>query len=85
MDDLLLQSKIGNRLLAAQLRGTMEQHELVRLLMTTGASDRDIADILDTTRATVSVTKGRLRKKAAKKAAKKSAKKASGKTMSEDA
>lgn len=60
-DDLLTQAKVTNRLLAAQLRDRMTQKELVELLMTTGASDREIADVLDTTPATVAVTKQRLR------------------------
>ncbi len=63
IEDLLTQAKITNRLLAAQLRATWAQKDLVRLLMTTGATDREIADVLDTTPATVSVTKQRLKKK----------------------
>lgn len=61
IDALLSQAKITNRLLAAQLRDRMSQKELVKLLMTTDASDKDIADILDTTPGTISVTKQRLR------------------------
>lgn len=60
-DGLLAQAKITNRLLAAQLRDRMSQKDLVKLLMTTDASDKDIADILDTTPGTISVTKQRLR------------------------
>lgn len=68
IDDLLTQSKITNRLLAAQLREKMTQKDLVKLLMSTDASDKDIADILDTTPATVSNTKVRLRKNSPKTA-----------------
>lgn len=67
MDDLLTQATITNRLLAAQLRQQMNQQELVGLLMSTGATDREIADVLDTTPATVAVAKGRLRTKKQKK------------------
>ncbi len=61
--DLHTQLKITNRLLVAQLKGTLQQNELVALLATTGASAKEIADVLDTTAGTVSVTLGRLRKK----------------------
>jgi DNA-binding NarL/FixJ family response regulator len=62
--ELLTQARITNRLLAAQLRGTMSQQDLVRLLATTGASNQDIADVLNTTAATVATTVQRIRKKA---------------------
>ncbi|MEK6375743.1 MAG: hypothetical protein AABO58_23945 [Acidobacteriota bacterium] len=55
--------KITNRLLAATLKERMKQNELVRLLAGTGASQQEIADVLDTTAATVTVTLARLRKK----------------------
>lgn len=61
--DLHVQMKITNRLLAVALKERMKQHELVRLLAGTGASQQDIADVLDTTAATVAVTLARLRKK----------------------
>lgn len=61
--DLHTQMKITNRLLAAQLRERLQQKDLVALLVTTGATDQEIADVLDTSAATVSVTKGRLKKK----------------------
>jgi DNA-directed RNA polymerase specialized sigma24 family protein len=60
--DLLTQQKITNRLLAAQLRGTMKQNELIALLSTTGASAQEIADVVNTTAATVQVTIHRLKK-----------------------
>jgi hypothetical protein len=60
--DLLQQAKITNKLLAAQLKDKWQQKDLVKLLMTTGASDQEIADVLGTTAATVSVTKVRLKK-----------------------
>jgi DNA-binding CsgD family transcriptional regulator len=66
MDDLLKQAKTTNRLLAAQLKSQMSQMELVKLLATTGLTAREIADVLDTTAATVAVTLQRLRHKAGK-------------------
>ena len=63
MADLVIQAKITNRLLAAQLKGEMSQQELVALLETTGATHQDIAAVLDTTTQTVSTTIHRLRKK----------------------
>jgi DNA-binding CsgD family transcriptional regulator len=66
MDDLLKQVKTTNRLLAAQLKSQMSQMELVKLLATTGLTAREIADVLDTTAATVAVTLQRLRQKAGK-------------------
>jgi DNA-directed RNA polymerase specialized sigma24 family protein len=66
MDDLLRQAKTTNRLLAAQLKSQMSQMELVKLLATTGLTAREIADVLDTTAATVAVTLQRLRQKAGK-------------------
>ena len=62
--ELLIQARITNRLLAAQLRETMSQQDLVRLLIGTGASNQDIADVLNTTPATVATTVQRLRRKA---------------------
>jgi len=67
--ELLTQARIANRLIAAQLRGSMSQQDLVRLLSTTGASNQDIADVLNTTAATVATTVQRLKKKAKEKAA----------------
>ena len=61
--DLHTQLKITNRLLAAQLKTTMKQHELIALLATTGASSKEIADVLDTTAATVNTTLQRQKKK----------------------
>jgi DNA-binding CsgD family transcriptional regulator len=61
--ELLTQARITNRLLAAQLRETMSQQDLVRLLIGTGASNQDIADVLNTTPATVATTVQRLRRK----------------------
>jgi DNA-binding CsgD family transcriptional regulator len=62
--ELVTQARITNRLLAVQLRGTMSQQDLVGLLLGTGASNQDIAAILNTTAATVATTAQRLRKKA---------------------
>jgi DNA-binding NarL/FixJ family response regulator len=60
------QLKILNRLTIAQLRNTMRQNELISLLSTTGASYKEIADVLNTTPATVQVTVQREKKKKAK-------------------
>lgn len=67
MGDLHVQMKITNKLLAAQLKEKIQQKDLVKLLMTTGASDQEIADVLGTTAGTVSMTKVRLKKGAAAK------------------
>ena len=61
-EHLYIQQKITNKLLAAQLRDKMRQVELIGLLVTTGASDAEIADVLNTTAKTVSVTKSRIKK-----------------------
>lgn len=61
--DLHTQAKITNRLLVAGLKNTMRQNELIALLATTGASAKEIADVLDTTPATVQVTLQRQKKK----------------------
>lgn len=66
-EELLTQARLTNRLLAAQLRDRMSQKDLVKLLMSTGATDKEIADVLDTSPGTVSVTKQRLKKPQAKK------------------
>jgi DNA-directed RNA polymerase specialized sigma24 family protein len=66
MDDLLRQAKTTNRLLAAQLKSQLSQMDLVGLLATTGLSAREIAEVLDTTAATVAVTLQRLRRKSQK-------------------
>lgn len=63
-EHLHTQLKITNKLLAAQLRDKMKQVDLIRVLASTGASDAEIADLLDTSASTVSVTKARLRKRA---------------------
>jgi DNA-binding CsgD family transcriptional regulator len=43
----------------------MRQNELIALLATTGASAKEVADVLDTTPATVQVTLQRHKKKRA--------------------
>jgi len=63
IDDLLMQMRLTNRLLAAQLRSTMRQNQIVQLLVSTGASNQEIADVLGTTAATVKITRHRLGKK----------------------
>jgi DNA-directed RNA polymerase specialized sigma24 family protein len=62
-EHLYTQLRVTNKLLAAQLRDKLKQVDLIGLLSTTGASDGEIADILGTTPATVSVTKAKLRKR----------------------
>ena len=64
--EMLTQLKITNRLLAAPLKKTLGQQELVRLLAGTGASHQEIADVLDTTAPTVATTIQRLKKREAK-------------------
>jgi DNA-binding CsgD family transcriptional regulator len=61
--DLHTQMKITNRLLAAGLKERMRQNELIQLLAGTGATQQEIADVLDTTPGTVNVTLQRLKKK----------------------
>ncbi len=65
--DLLMQAKITNRLLAAQLKATMNQQDLIALLGTTEATPKEIAEILNTTAGTVSSALVRLKKKNSKK------------------
>jgi DNA-directed RNA polymerase specialized sigma24 family protein len=67
LDDLLKQAKTTNRLLAAQLKSQMSQQELVKLLKGTDLTNQELAEVLDTTAATVAVTLQRLKKKAAGK------------------
>lgn len=63
LDDLLTQMRITNRLLAAQLKSSMQQNQLIALLASTGATNAEIAAALDTTAATVATTLQRLKKK----------------------
>jgi len=65
-EELLVQARITNRLLAAQLRYQMKQNELIELLHTTGASAKEIADVVNTSPATVTVTIARIKKRTAK-------------------
>jgi DNA-directed RNA polymerase specialized sigma24 family protein len=67
MEDLLKQAKTTNRLIAAQLKSQMNQTELVKLLSSTDLTVREIAEIVNTTAATVAVTLQRLRGRAGKK------------------
>lgn len=61
--DLLLQMKITNRLLAAQLRVSMTQQDLIALLATTDATAKEIAEVVNTTEGTVKNALVRIRKK----------------------
>lgn len=67
LTDLLTQIKITNKLLAVQLKGEMNQQELIGQLSTTGAAPKEIAELLNTTPGTVNVALSRLRKSKAKK------------------
>ena len=62
LDDILVQLKVLNRLTASQLREKLKQNELIKLLSSTGASNQDIADVLDTTAGTVKVALQRFKK-----------------------
>jgi DNA-binding CsgD family transcriptional regulator len=61
--ELHTQLRIANRLKAAELKATLGQQELVRLLVGTGATQGEIADILGTTAGTVSTTIQRLKRR----------------------
>jgi hypothetical protein len=62
VEDLLVQLRIANCLLLAQLRPRLGQSELIRLLGSTGASYQDLADLLGTTASTISNALVRMRK-----------------------
>jgi DNA-binding CsgD family transcriptional regulator len=64
--ELHTQLRIISRLLAAQLKASLGQQEMVRLLSSTNASSAEIADVLDTTSATVNATLQRLKKRTAR-------------------
>jgi DNA-binding CsgD family transcriptional regulator len=66
LKELLIQAKITNRLLVAQLKEKMNTTNLAALLASTGATKREIADVLNTTTETVKSALKRLRKKGAK-------------------
>ena len=61
--ELLTQLKILTRLMATQLKGTMGQQDLIGLLASTDATNQEIADVLDTSAATVATTLQRLKKR----------------------
>ena len=65
---LLSQIRMTNRLLAGQLllASASSQTEVAALLANVGASNREIAEVLGTTTATVRVTLHRLNKKGRK-------------------
>lgn len=67
LSDLLTQLKITNRLLVVQLKDKLKQNKLVALLESTGATNQEIADILDTTPGVIAVTVNRLKKKTKEK------------------
>jgi CRP-like cAMP-binding protein len=61
--ELHTQLRITNRLLAAGLRDKMKQQDLIKVLASTGATQQELADVLDTTAATINTTLQRLKKK----------------------
>jgi DNA-binding CsgD family transcriptional regulator len=63
LNDVLVQLKLISRIMGAQMRDKLKQNEIIALLDTTGASNQEIADMLDTTADAVRVTRGRLKKK----------------------
>ncbi len=63
LEHLHTQMVITNRFLAAQLRSTMSQAELIDLLSTTGAGVQQIAAVLNIKPNAVSVALHRLKKK----------------------
>jgi DNA-binding CsgD family transcriptional regulator len=63
LGDIHTQLKISNRLLVAGLKASMRQQDLIALLAGTGATEAEIADVLDTTPGTVHTTRQRLRKR----------------------
>lgn len=65
LSDVVLQLKINNRLLIAQIKASdaVSRHDLVVLLSSTGASYRDIAELLDTTPKAVEGVLSRARSK----------------------
>lgn len=65
LDDVVLQLKINNRLLIAQLKTSdaIPRHDLILLLSSAGASHKDIAELLDTTSKAVEGVLGRARSK----------------------
>lgn len=65
--DLHIQLRITNRLLIAGLREKLKQLDLVKLLASTGATQQEIADVLDTTPATINTTLQRLKNQDRKK------------------
>lgn len=65
-DDLHTQLKITNRLLVAGLKKQMQQNEIISLLASTGASNQEIGEVLDTSADVVKTTIQRMKKKKAK-------------------
>ena len=61
-EQLLVQAKMTNALLAAQLSLHMTQQDIVGLLRGVGASPQQVAEVLGTSYASVSVSLNRLRK-----------------------
>lgn len=66
--EILTQLKIANRLTVMELRNKdVKQSEIIKVLATSGASSKEIAEVLDTTTNTVSVALSQLKKAVAKK------------------
>jgi len=66
--DVHTQLRIISRLLAAQLRATTGQQEMIRLLASTGATNAEVAEVLVTTPGTVATTLQRLKRRTEAKA-----------------
>ena len=67
LDDLLVQARITNRLLAAELRDKWGLADVAELLTGTEASNKEIAAVLGTSEAVINVTLTRRRKRAQEK------------------
>jgi hypothetical protein len=59
LSDLHTQMVITNRLLAAQLKATMKQGEIIDLLSSTGATSAEVAQVLNVTAGAVRVQNSR--------------------------
>jgi DNA-directed RNA polymerase specialized sigma24 family protein len=66
-EDLLVQLRIANRLLLAQVRPRMSQVDLILMLESSGAGYQELASLLGTTASTVSNALVRVRRRAEEK------------------
>lgn len=65
-EQLLVQAKMTNALMAAQLSLHMTQQDIIGLLRGVGANPQQVAEVLGTSYASVAVALSRLRKKSDK-------------------